>query len=526
MERYTTLAKGTENLYIKNCPVLITANALVKDNNSDRVLAQLKFKNISDHTIKAVKVEIIPYSVENDELAERTEAQYLDLSAEYNGEFGQKQPIYLPDNTTRSFKIVCKSVIFADGKWENSENTTCEQVVYPIGIKDSISDKKNFSEFISFAEKEEIKNNTEIFWQKHNKEEISSRISFLKKNIVYASSELSEETNNTIEQYTKILSEERKADEDFSETETKAINSFDELKSKLESAKNGIIKKNSKKTKIIIATTLTTTVLVSVFIFIYSTIIVPELNYQKAINLMQNGDFDTAIVMFEELGDYKDSKKMITETENEKTYRYALTAFNNGYYSNAINSFKSIFYYKDSAEKIKEAEEKIKEAKYEQAMYYFNKENYTNAEELFTNLNFRDSHAMELYCKAKSAERTNIITAYNSYTCIASVYTDFKYINSVNDRIKLIKEYLPYTGTYTFTKGYGENAKYFEGDSRTVEIRISSNDQIKIYIKDLRKEYTLKKSDNNAYDYQFSDYYISKDTLYLSSSFYDSYFNK
>ena len=355
MERYTTLAKGTENLYIKNCPVLITANALVKDNNSDRVLAQLKFKNISDHTIKAVKVEIISYSVENDELAERTEAQYLDLSAEYNAEFGQKQPIYLPDNTTRSFKIVCKSVIFADGKWENSENTTCEQVVYPIGIKDSISDKENFSEFISFAEKEEIKNNTEIFWQKHNKEEISSRISFLKKNIVYASSELSEETNNTIEQYTKILSEERKADEDFSETETKAINSFDELKSKLEAVSVDRKKRLKKKNTIIAATTIVASIILIFLMILFGKII----KYNQGIDYFNNENYSEAINVFSELN-FKDSD----ELEKRSKYSYGVELYNRGYFKEAREILNDVKDYKDAYQIIKKCDQYIESKKY------------------------------------------------------------------------------------------------------------------------------------------------------------------
>ena len=101
MSRYTTLYKTPENLYTENSPVIISAGALLKDNDTNKILVQLKFRNIYDKTIKAVKIEIIPYSVDKEELTERTESQYLDLTASYNTEFGQKQPVFLPDNTTR-----------------------------------------------------------------------------------------------------------------------------------------------------------------------------------------------------------------------------------------------------------------------------------------------------------------------------------------------------------------------------------------------------------------------------------------
>ena len=57
-ERYSRLFSLGENLHTDGLPVVIAAGALLKDNTSGKVLAQIKLRNISDKTIKSVKVRI------------------------------------------------------------------------------------------------------------------------------------------------------------------------------------------------------------------------------------------------------------------------------------------------------------------------------------------------------------------------------------------------------------------------------------------------------------------------------------
>ena len=49
------------SLYAPNSPVIIVAGVLLKDTQTGRVLAQLKLKNISPKTIKAVTISVVPY---------------------------------------------------------------------------------------------------------------------------------------------------------------------------------------------------------------------------------------------------------------------------------------------------------------------------------------------------------------------------------------------------------------------------------------------------------------------------------
>ena len=114
-ERYTRLFSLPENLGLEDCPVVISAGALLKDNITGNVLAQLKLRNLSHQAVKAVKVKIHAYDTAKTELNGVDSFSYLDLNVPLDGEFGSQTPIPLPDAATRSFTVDILSVTLADG---------------------------------------------------------------------------------------------------------------------------------------------------------------------------------------------------------------------------------------------------------------------------------------------------------------------------------------------------------------------------------------------------------------------------
>lgn len=112
--RYSRLFTLPENLYAAGAPIVISAGALLKDNQTGKVLAQLKFRNISPKEIKAIKVNITPLDTVSHPLGAGVEYQYLDLTAHRGNEFGQKSPISLPDAATRAFLVKVQEVVYAD----------------------------------------------------------------------------------------------------------------------------------------------------------------------------------------------------------------------------------------------------------------------------------------------------------------------------------------------------------------------------------------------------------------------------
>lgn len=102
-------------LGLDDCPVVISAGALLRDHATRKVLVQLKLRNLSPLAVKAVKVKIHAYDTAKIELNGVDAFPYLDLNIPLGGEFGSQTPIPLPDAATRSFTVDILSVTLADG---------------------------------------------------------------------------------------------------------------------------------------------------------------------------------------------------------------------------------------------------------------------------------------------------------------------------------------------------------------------------------------------------------------------------
>lgn len=122
-ERFTQLFHATDSLYGVGSPILIVAGVLLYDEGTGSVVAQLKFQNITEKPIKAVKIKLGLLDSGSRKLGEPLEYQYcLDLYAERDDEFGQKTAIILSDRTARSFSVSVIEVIFSDDSiWTGNE---------------------------------------------------------------------------------------------------------------------------------------------------------------------------------------------------------------------------------------------------------------------------------------------------------------------------------------------------------------------------------------------------------------------
>lgn len=122
-ERYVRVFSLAENLYAPGSPVIILAGALLLDKSQERVLAQLKFKNISEKPIKAVSVCVYPADTVGRSLGDPIEFSYLDLNEPRDSEWGDKKPIYLSDSLTRQIRLKLMEVVFSDNTIWTPDNT-------------------------------------------------------------------------------------------------------------------------------------------------------------------------------------------------------------------------------------------------------------------------------------------------------------------------------------------------------------------------------------------------------------------
>lgn len=115
-ERYSKLFSLLGTLYSPGAPVIISAGALSKDNQTGQVLIQLKLQNITPKPIKAVKVQLQTFDSAGRPLDPAIEYQYLDLNVDRDTCWGNQTPITAVNAAARSFSPSVVEVIFSDRK--------------------------------------------------------------------------------------------------------------------------------------------------------------------------------------------------------------------------------------------------------------------------------------------------------------------------------------------------------------------------------------------------------------------------
>lgn len=442
-ERYTRLFSLTENLYQSGAPLLVAAGALLKDTQTGRVLAQLKFQSLSDKPIKAVKVNITPLDVVGNELGEAVEHPYLDLNVRRDEAFGAKMPVALADATTRAFRAAVTSVVFADNTVWEASNTTWAPIPAPVMLDEVYPDaelRKQFKlEFgarnqYAYAEFADLCRCPCGALNRQSEEKCHSCDCDLTALRALDSAELRKRRDARLER-------ERIAEEERQEQARVA-----KEKAAVEAAERT---KKAKKIALIAAPIVC---VVIAFLIVLNSVIIPNSKYNDAVTLMEAGQYEEAIAAFEAMDGYKDSAEKIEACETAvelaelnakydaavalmeaEDYEEAITAFelldghkdsedkidecetaildarydaalalmDGGEYEDAITAFEALAGYKDSGEKIKECETAILDGKYEAAVELMESGKYRDSLDAFVALgNYKDSRDKRDECKA------------------------------------------------------------------------------------------------------------------------------
>lgn len=300
MARYEKVFTLTPMLYTINSPVIIEAGALQKDNVNGNVIAQLKFKSISAKVIKALTVKIVALDVFGNPIGEEIEHQYLDLTVQRNENFGSKEAIILPDNTTRAFSVFVTKIVFDDNTnivLENSEWSELPQ-------QNSID--LDTTEIDYFYKKFSVKNPKQAFRYKdlwlcscgrinHDSEEkccCCNNACDEMLNIDYEEFKCEAHYNRACD----LLSQKSISSVNSAITEFKKISEYKDAETKLSEAENvlnelneNIHKRKKKRKKLIITTTIIVCVCIA-FCAILKSVIIPSVKYhseQKQIEFVQ-----------------------------------------------------------------------------------------------------------------------------------------------------------------------------------------------------------------------------------------------
>ena len=296
--RYTRVFTLPNDLYAEGCPLMISAGALLKDNQTGRMLVQLKIKNIGTKRVKAAKVCIQPMDIVGAPLGDEVAYKYLDLNAGRDEEFGQKTLIPLPDNEARAYTVRVSEVAFEDNAtWTG--DTAPVQLGAPKTLSDVLRDPELIKQYklkygadAAYEPKEQLD-----LWYctcgalNHKGEECHQcglTLDFLQSFDLAAL---------TAEKDARLAQE--KAEQEAKEAAAKA---------RAESAKK------TKKALIIVAAVIA--VVVAAVLIVGA---VKKSNaYQAAEELFINEQYDESIAAFTALGDYKDSAERVEQANTAK----------------------------------------------------------------------------------------------------------------------------------------------------------------------------------------------------------------
>lgn len=298
-ERYTRVFSLPENLYAAGSPVIISAGALLKDNQTGKVLAQLKLTNIQYKKIKAVKVKLFPHDTMGQPLSEAIDYQYLDLQLTRDGDFGSKTPIPFPDATTRAFAVEVTAVVFADNTAWNSDASPWAP------IPDSIPLHRQYDDLVIEQLRLEQRGTCQFVVQEHKDLWLCTCGA-----VNHEGEARCHDCGKQLSQIHPLDAEglTERAKQRLAEEARQAV----EEKAAREAAAEATKKKTAKILKIVIPVAC----LVIAFVILLNSVIIPNIKYNKAVSLMEAGQYEDAIAAFEAVNSYKDSADQITNCEN------------------------------------------------------------------------------------------------------------------------------------------------------------------------------------------------------------------
>ena len=298
-ERYSKLFSLPENLYAEGAPVIVSAGNLLKDNQTGKVLAQLKIKNIAAKPLKAATVLIHPQDAAGKPMADDTQQKYLDLTAKTGEEFGQKIAVFLPDVSARGFSVEVTQAVFSDNStWEGTA-AQWEPLPAPASLSEKLGDAELVKQYqLQFGGK------CEVAPTEHKDLWLCACGAWNKNEKCYCCGK------------GKAAQLALDLDALKSEKDARLAREKAEREAK-EAAEKAAAEASAKKMKKLLSILIPAVVVCVVALLLITKVIIPNSNYNKAVALMDNGRYEEAIDILRELVGYKDSGQLILRADSE-----------------------------------------------------------------------------------------------------------------------------------------------------------------------------------------------------------------
>ena len=154
-----------------------------------------------------------------------------------------------------------------------------------------------------------------------------------------------------------------------------------------------------KKRNILIATYLVLVVTIAAAAAVVKFVLIPALDYQKAVKLMEQGSYEEAIVAFAAMDGFWKSNEQIQACEIgilDREYDAAAALMEQGEYEEAISAFAALNGHRDSKEQIQACNTAIRDEKYDAAAALMAQGKYEEAITAFTALGSRRDSAVQI----------------------------------------------------------------------------------------------------------------------------------
>ena len=300
-ERFTKLFGLEKDLCCEGAPLLICAGSLLQDSYTKNMLAQIKYKNIGSKIIKSAKVSITMIDNAGQPIPGAVDYQYMDLSAERDGEFGQKTAVVLHNSTVRSFLVNVTEVLFDDGsKWVSTGDRWL-----PLKSAVSLTDALGSEEL---ATQYRIRYGPDCIY-----EPVEDRGLW-----VCTCGAVNSQEERSCHKCRRVLAALKDINTDSLQTEcSKRLKNEEEQQEADNTEAEGKKKKRKKAASVIIPAA----VILALIIAFVPGAVRRSNAYDSAEALLSEGRYDEARAAFSSLGNYKDSRLM---AEKEVSYQEAL----------------------------------------------------------------------------------------------------------------------------------------------------------------------------------------------------------
>lgn len=363
--RYEIIKTTEHKKWLPESPIKIEKSQLLFDTLTNQKILQVKMYNLSDKSIRSVYLDLECFDDAMDFISSQSDIPLQELNTKPQSYFGDRLPIILDSLNTSNIRININKVVFSDDTIWRNENREIEIELPP-------QNPINWSDVFYEQVIRECKgtNVKPLFWYENTKEywrcscgqpntNRKIKCGYCGTSKEWLEQHFNEEyLNNAQAEYFESEKIRQQKELEYSqqlEEEKKRL----QIRQQEEIDKQIQLKKRKKKR--IVTSIVAVVAAVILGIISYTIIVPPEARaYFNAMSLYKQGNYEESINAFVNLGEYKDSKEMLTKSIIGSNYEYAVSLLEEDEYEKASEIFEKLSGYKDSDEKLKIAKEHIK----------------------------------------------------------------------------------------------------------------------------------------------------------------------